>query len=438
MARQRRSSGMERSWSDPDSSPPLPQAIPLGIQHVLAMFLGNITVPIIIANVLGSSPTERIFLIQAAMLVAGLATLIQTIGIGPVGARLPIVQGTSFGYLPLTIPLASQFGLGAVLGAAFIGGLVQMVLGAVLPAIRRFFPPLVSGLVVLTIGLSLIPVGMEYVAGGRGAPDFGSLSNLGLGLFVFLLALGIHQYTRGFWSASAVILAVIGGYLVAIPLGKVNFEAVGSVPWFALPQPLYFGFSFPIAAVVGMVIMAVITTVETIGDIEGITTGGANRNATNSEVSGGILADGLGTAIASLLNAMPNTSYSQNVGLVAMTRMMSRYVVAYGAVLLLIAGLFPKFGAIIASMPNPVLGGATVIMFGFIAVTGMKLLMQAHLNARNSVIVAISLGVGLGIYLRPEITKSVFGPFALLLNSGLIPVAVLAILLNIILPPSRD
>lgn len=427
--------------SDPDQIPPLPQACGLGAQHMLAMFAGNVTVPIIVAFAVGASAEERVFLIQAAMIVAGFATLIQTVGIGPVGARLPIMQGTSFGFLPVCIPVAKAHGLGAVFGGAIVAGLAQIALGLALPKIRRFMPPLVGGIVVLTIGLTLLPVGLEYAAGGvplKGKPEFGSFQNLGLAALVLALALFFRFALRGFPSAASILLAMACGYLAAAAMGMVDWGRVESAEWFAPPSPLKYGLSFPALAVVGMLVMAFVTTVETVGDISGVTMGGAKREPTARELKGGILADGVGTLLAAPLNAFPNTSYSQNVGLVGFTRVMSRHVVSIGALFLIAAGLLPKAGAVVAVMPPAVLGGAAIVMFGMIASAGIQLMAREKLDARALTVAAVSIGLGLSFQRVPEATAAFHPQIANLLKSGIVPAAVLAVFLNIVLPRENN
>jgi len=419
---------------DPNHLPPWIQAVPLGLQHVLAMFAGNITVPVIIAGVIGADTAEKAFLIQAAMLVAGIATLIQTVGLGPIGARLPVVQGTSFGFLPVAIPIAKAYGLGAVFGASIVGGLVQVCLGLMLARIRRYFPPLVSGVVVLTIGIALLPTGVRYAAGGVGAADFGAFQHLGLAVFVIAVTLFVRYAFSGIASAAAVVIGMAAGYLLALPLGQVDLGPTAAAGWLSVPTPLSYGLSFPAVAVVGMVVMAFVTTVETVGDISGITMGGAHRPATDRELSGGVMADGIGTAVAAVLNALPNTSYSQNVGLVAFTGVMSRHVVTIGAVFLVIGGLIPKFGSIVASIPPAVIGGAAVIMFGMVAGAGLKLIAEAKMTRRNMAIVALSLGLGIGLAGVPDAVKLFPEGLRLLMVSGIIPAAVIAVVLNLVLP----
>lgn len=422
-----------------DGIPKLGNAIPLGFQHVLAMFAGNVTPLIIIANALGLPAGERAFLIQCAMFVAGITTLIQLYPIGPIGAKLPIVQGTSFGFLPTCLAISSKYGLAGVLGASFIGGFFEIFLGAFLKPLRKYFPPVVTGTVLLSIGLSLLPTGIRYFAGGAGAPDFGSFSNLLLGTIVLATILFFKQFTKGITSMSAILIGLVVGYLVAIPMGKINFQAVAQAGWIAFPTPFKYGMIFRADAIVAMLLMYVVTAVETVGDISGITIGGANREATDKELSGGVMADGLGSSIAALFNVLPNTSFSQNVGIVSLTGIMNRFVVAVGAIFLIVAGLFPKVGAVVAIMPQSVLGGAAIVMFAMIAISGINLITRDSLQGKNSIIVAVAMGLGFGLgsvpealVNMPETLKLIFG------GSGIVITGLIAIFLNIILPENEE
>ncbi len=418
-----------------DGRPPLGTSITLGMQHVLAMFVGNVAPIIIISNTLNLPVDQRAFLIQCAMFVAGLVSLIQCYPIGPVGARLPIVMGTSFGFLPVCIAIATKYGLPGVLGATLVGGIFEIFMGAFLKHIRKYFPPLVTGIVMLTIGLSLVATGMKYFAGGAGAKDFGSPQNLLLGATVLVIVLLLKHFTKGITSMSAVLIALIIGYMIAIPMGKVNFEAVANARWIAIPMPLQFGIEFHVDAIISMMVMFLITTVETVGDTCGITSGGLGRTATDKEVSGAVIADGVGSFIAAIFNVLPNTSYGQNVGLVTMTKIVNRFAIATGAGFLLIAGLFPKVGAIMAIMPASVLGGAAVVMFSMMIVGGINQITEEPLVGRNGTILAVSIGLGLGFSLVPDATQHFPALLKMLFSgSGVAISAIVAILLNIILP----
>ncbi|MCO5057614.1 MAG: purine permease [Rhizobiaceae bacterium] len=436
---------------DPDYTPPLAQAVPLGIQHVLAMFVSNVTPAIIVAGAAGfgfgsGSPDfpQLIYLIQMAMLFAGIATLFQTIGFGPVGGRLPIVQGTSFAFLPVMIPIVAGQGVAALpvlMGGIVIGGIFHFFLGTFIGRLRFALPPLVTGLIVLMIGLALIKVGIQYAAGGVpqiGTEQYGSLANWSVALVVIVVTLLLKFFTRGMWSIAAVLLGLIAGYLVALAMGMVSFANVGNAGWLTVPVPFKWGFQFSAAAVIGMCFMAIISAIETVGDVSGITKGGAGREATDREISGATYADGLGTAVAGVFGGLPNTSFSQNVGLISMTGVMSRHVVTYGAIFLIICGLIPKIGAIISTVPITVLGGGVIVMFGMVAAAGINMLSDVNWNRRNMVIFAVSLSVGLGLQLEPGALQHLPKTAQILLTSGLLPSAFLAIVLNLILPEEHD
>lgn len=443
--------GTPEQLRDPDYTPALSKAIPLGIQHVLAMFVSNVTPAIIVAGAAGfgfgsNSPDfpELLYLIQMSMLFAGIATLLQTITIGPVGAGLPIVQGTSFAFIPIMIPLVAGKGvdaLAALFGGIVIGGLFHAVLGLFIGKIRFALPPLVTGLVVTMIGLALIKVGIQYAAGGVpaiGTPEYGSLLNWSAALLVVCVTLGIKFFTKGMLSISAVLIGLIVGYFYALGVGMLTVDAIGA-SWarsaaFALPDPFRYGFEFSLAAIMGFCLMAFISAIETVGDVSGIAKGRAGREATDAEITGATYADGLGTALAGVFGGLPNTSFSQNVGLIAMTGVMSRHVVTIGALFLILCGLVPKVGGIIRTIPIEVLGGGVIVMFGMVVAAGMAMLSEVEWNRRNMVIFAISISIGLGLQLEPGAVQHMPDTFRILLTSGLLPAALIAIVLNLVLP----
>ncbi|MBW4706499.1 purine permease [Roseobacter sp. YSTF-M11] len=443
--------GTAEQLRDPNYTPALGKAIPLGIQHVLAMFVSNVTPAIIIAGAAGfgfgsNSPDfpELLYLIQMSMLFAGVATLLQTVTVGPVGAALPIVQGTSFAFIPIMIPLVAGRGvdaLAALFGGVLIGGLFHAVLGFFIGRIRFALPPLVTGLVVTMIGLALVKVGIQYAAGGVpaiGTPEYGSLLNWSAALVVIFVTLGLKFFSKGMLSVSAVLIGLIVGYFYALMVGMLSFEAIGS-SWarsaaFALPQPFKYGFEISFAAVLGFCLMAFISAIETVGDVSGITKGGAGREATDKEISGATYADGLGSAIAGIFGGFPNTSFSQNVGLIAMTGVMSRHVVTCGAIFLILCGLVPKVGGLIRTIPIEVLGGGVIVMFGMVVAAGISMLSDVDWNRRNMVIFAISLSIGLGLQLEPGAVQHLPDTLRILMTSGLLPAAFIAIILNLVLP----
>lgn len=425
------------SYSDPNITPPMGQAVPLGLQHVLAMFASNVTPSVIVAGAAGLQfgGAEQVYLIQMAMLFAGIATLFQTIGFGPIGARLPIMQGTSFAFVGVLAGIAATQGLGVALTSCIIGGLIHFALGSVIANIRYLFPPLVTGLVILAIGLYLVPVGIKYAAGGAAdfqmaAESFGSLMHWTVALTVIVVALGFKFMTKGMLSNAAILFGLIAGYLVAFMFGMVNFSSVSKASWITGLQTLPYGFEFNLGAVIGVTLVSIVSAVETVGDTSATAKAGAGREATDEEISGATYADGLGTAVAGVFGGLPNTSFSQNVGIVGMTGIMSRHVVTIAGAIMVLCGLIPKIGAIIASMPLPVLGGGVIVMFGMVASAGLNVLSEVKMSRRNMIIIALSLSIGLGFNLVPSAVQYLPGIWKTLATSAVAPTAFLAIILN--------
>ena len=428
-------------YDDPDLTPPLGQAVPLGLQHVLAMFASNVTPSIIVGGAAGLAfgGADLVYLIQMAMLFAGIATLFQTVGFGPIGARLPIMQGTSFAFVGVLAGIAATEGLGVALSACLIAGAFHFFLGAFIKNLRFLFPPLVTGLVILSIGLYLIPVAIKYAAGGAAtfqmeAESFGSLEHWTVALTVVVVALAVKFFGKGMWSSAAILIGLIAGYGMAMAFNIVNYDPVAKAAWFTVLKPLPYGFEFNLGAVLAVTLISVVSAIETVGDTSATTKAGAGRQATDKEISGATYADGLGTAIAAAFGGLPNTSFSQNVGIVGMTGVMSRHVVTIGALFLILCGMLPKIGAVIASMPLPVLGGGVIVMFGMVAAAGLNMLSDVPLNRRNMVIIAVSLAFGLGLNLVPTAVQYVPGVWNVILTSAVAPTAIVAIVLNLVLP----
>ena len=459
----KKTEGLSENVFQLDGKVPLKQAIPLGLQHVMAMFVGNLTPLLIITGACGIAGGEfadlQLHLLQNAMLVAGIVTLVQLFAIGPVGGKVPIIMGTSSGFIGVFNSVAVTMGggvlaYGAIMGAAIIGGLFEGVLGFFLKPLRKFFPAVVTGTVVLSIGLSLISVGINSFGGGNTAKDFGSMENLLLAIFVLAMILFFKHGTKGFTSSSAILLGIACGYVVAFIMGFVlpttgvtadgveytkswvlNWDKVANAAWFEIPRILPVKPVFDLRAILPVMIMFIVTAVETVGDISGVMEGGLGREATDKELSGGVICDGVGSAFAAVLGVLPNTSFSQNVGLVAMTKVVNRFALATGAIFLVLCGLIPKLGAIVSIMPQSVLGGAAVMMFSSIVVSGIQLITKEPLNARSLTIVSVALGVGYGMGANPgvlahapQFVKLIFG------GSGIVPAAMVAILLNVVLP----
>ena len=446
---------------------PLTKAVPLGLQHVLAMFVGNLTPILIITGACGIGAGSefaelQVDLLQNAMLVAGIVTLVQLYAIGPVGGKVPIIMGTSSGFIGVFNSVAKVMGggiagYGAIMLASVLGGLFETVLGFLLKPLRRFFPAVVTGTVVLSIGLSLVSVGVGSFGGGNAAADFGSLENLALGALVTVVIIAFKHGTKGMTSASSILIGIIAGYIASAVMGLflsptgitadgveytkawvLNWDKVAEASWFSIPKLMPVPLVFDLRAIVPVLIMFIVTAVETVGDISGVMEGGMGREATDSELSGGVICDGLGSSFAALFGVLPNTSFSQNVGLVAMTKIVNRHALATGAVFLVFCGLLPKLAALISIMPQSVLGGAAVMMFSSIVISGIQLITKEPLTARNITIVSTALGLGYGIGANgaviaglPEAVQLIFG------GSGIVPAAVAAIVLNIIIPKER-
>ena len=447
---------------------PLTKAVPLGLQHVLAMFVGNLTPILIITGACGIGAGSefaelQVDLLQNAMLVAGIVTLVQLYAIGPVGGKVPIIMGTSSGFIGVFNSVAKVMGggiagYGAIMLASVLGGLFETVLGFLLKPLRRFFPAVVTGTVVLSIGLSLVSVGVGSFGGGNAAADFGSLANLALGALVTVVIIAFKHGTKGMTSASSILIGIIAGYIASAVMGLflsptgitadgveytkawvLNWDKVAEASWFSIPKLMPVPLVFDLRAIVPVLIMFIVTAVETVGDISGVMEGGMGREATDSELSGGVICDGLGSSFAALFGVLPNTSFSQNVGLVAMTKIVNRHALATGAVFLVFCGLLPKLAALISIMPQSVLGGAAVMMFSSIVISGIQLITKEPLTARNITIVSTALGLGYGIGANgaviaglPEAVQLIFG------GSGIVPAAILAIVLNIVIPREKE
>ena len=445
----------------------LKQALPLGMQHVLAMFVGNLTPLLIITGACGLAGGEfadlRVTLLQNAMLVAGIVTLVQLYSIGPIGGKVPIIMGTSSGFIGVFSSVTASMGggvlaYGAIMGASLIGGLFETVLGFFLKPLRKLLPSVVTGTVVLSIGLSLISVGVNSFGGGNTAQDFGSVENLLLAIFVLVVILICKHSGSTFLNSSSILVGIICGYIAAFLMGLVlpttalnaegvtytkawvlNWNKVAEAKWFALPQLMPVKPVFDMRAIAPVMIMFIVTAVETVGDISGVIMGGMDREATDTELSGGVICDGIGSSFAALFGVLPNTSFSQNVGLVSMTKVVNRFALATGGIFLILCGLVPKLGALVSIMPQSVLGGAAVMMFSSIVVSGIQLITREPLTPRSLSIVSVALGLGYGIGANngilahaPQMLALVFG------GSGIVPAALVAILLNLAIPKDEN
>ncbi|MEH8108956.1 nucleobase:cation symporter-2 family protein [Gallibacterium anatis] len=421
-----------------EDKPPFGLGLLLAAQHLLAALGGIIAVPLVIGNVLQLPTADTIVLVNAALLISGVVTIIQCLGVGSIGIRLPSVMGTSFTFVAAALAIGfSEDGVAGILGASLVGSLVMIIGSFFMPSIRKLFPPVVTGTVVTMIGLSLIPVAVDWFAGGqRGEPQYATPENLTMALFVLALVVILVQWGKGIFSAAAIVIGMLAGYCVALALGWVNFDGVKQAQVFALPQPLHFGLSFPISGIIGMSIAYLVTIVESSGNFLAL------GNATKTEITGdhlrrGVLCDGVGSALAAIMSTTPFSSFSQNIGVISLTGVASRYVVAMTGSLLVLAGLFPVFGALIVSIPLPVLGGAGLMMFAMIIAAGIQMLDKVERTKRNGLIIAISIGCGLAVTTRPEILDKLPAFFKEIFGSGITVGSLLALILNLILPEEK-
>ena len=423
-----------------DGIPKFSQALPLALQHVVAMIVGCVTPAIIVSNVANLSTADRVILIQAALVVSALSTLLQLFPIGKkngfrLGAALPVIMGISFAYVPSMQSIAADYGVPAILGAQIVGGVVAFIVGAFVMQIRKFFPPLITGTVVFTIGLSLYPTAINYMAGGTSSPTYGSWQNWTIAFITLVVVTVLNHFGKGIFKLASILIGIIVGYVVSLFFGMVDFASIGSAAAFQVPQPLHFGIMFEPSSCIAIAILFAINSIQAIGDFTATTSGSIDREPTDKELQGGIMGYGVTNILGALLGGLPTATYSQNVGIVTTTKVVNRCVLGLTAVILLAAGLIPKFSALLTTIPQCVLGGATVSVIASIAMTGMKLVMSEEMTYRNSSIVGLAAALGMGISQAtaalstfPSWVVTIFG------RSPVVVATIVAVLLNIILP----
>lgn len=420
--------------------PPFSKTLPLAMQHVVAMIVGCVAPAIILSGATGLSGEDQVRLIQASLLFSGIATIIQLFPIGGFcGSGLPVIMGASFAHVPLLIALGEQFDISTVLGAQFAGGLVAILVGIFYNKLSRIFTPLVTGTVVFTIGLSLYPTAITYMAGGSGAADFGSPKNWFVALVTLAVVTFFSYFTKGICKLASILIGILCGYVLALALGMVSFESVAQAGWFQFTSPLYFGMHFEPTAMISMAIMYIVGSLEIMGDFTSTAGGGLSRAVSDKEMTGGIIGNGFISMIAAFFGGLPTATFSQNVGIVIMTKVVNRCVLGLAAVFIVCAGLIPKFSALLTTVPSSVLGGATVSVFAMIAMTGIRLVVQQGLNTRNTAIVGLAVAMGSGVVqvadcfaLFPEWAKTIFG------TSPVVIATITAVVLNLVLPKEVD
>lgn len=418
---------------------PVAKAIPFGLQHILAMFVANIAPILIVAGVCNISEQEKATLIQCAMLIAGIGTLIQLFPVWRIGSGLPIVMGISFTFVSIFSYIGATYGYGAIMGAVLIGGIIEGCLGLLAKYWTKIITPIVSASVVTAIGFSLLSVGASSFGGGTGAEDFGSVKNWTLGSITLLCCILFNLFAKSYWKQLSVLFGLVVGYIVAIPMGMVDFSSLSSTAIVSFPQFMPFKMEFNINAIVSVTLIFLVSATETIGDTSALASSGLGRDVTAKETAGSIACDGFISSISSLFGCLPITSFSQNVGLVAMTKVVNRFTIGTGAVIMILAGIFPIFGAVLATLPNAVLGGCTIMMFGTIVVSGLQMVSKCGFSHRNITIAALSLSVGIGFTQVPEVfavfPKIVQTVFA---ENCVAVVFVVALLMNLILPKEME
>lgn len=414
---------------------PLLQAIPFGLQHVLAMFVANITPIIILANVVGIDSAVSATLIQNCMIIAGIGTLIQLYPIWRIGSRLPIVMGISFTFLSASLAIATSQGMGVLMGAVILGGVIEGLLGLFPRYWTKLIPHVVAATVVTAIGFSLLPIGANSFAGGQGAADFGSAQNWIVGTFTLVVCLGFQIFAKGFFRSLSVLIGLIAGYILAACMGMVNFSGLQDVGFVSLPNFMPFKPEFELGAFLSILAIYMVSATETIGDTSALCVSALNRTTHKREMGSSVACDGFVSSIAGLFGCTPITSFSQNVGLAAISGVVNRFAIATGACIMILGGVFPAVGAILTTIPQAVLGGCTMMMFGSIMFAGFRMLSNCGFTDRNMIIVALSLSIGLGFTqaagmfaIFPQIIQTVFA------ENCVAVVFLLAVILNLILP----
>ena len=434
---ERKNTAVDRALFKLNGKPSWPSAIPQALQHILAMLVGNITPPILLAANMNLPEEEKILLMQAAMLIGGITTLLQLFPVLGFGMGLPSVMGVAFAYMPILLTIGVNYGMPTLLGAQLVGGLSSIFVGMAIGKIRRFFPPIVSGTVVLSIGLSLYGTAINYMAGGQaGAPEFGVGKFWLIALIVLIVTLACNLFGKRYLKVSGMLVGIGVGYVISLLWGNmINFSSIATTPWVALPKFFYWGIKFELFPCVLMVLMYIVQAVQTIGDVSCTAMGGFGREATDKELGGAIKGQGICGMLGACIGGLPTDPYSQNVGLIVTTKVVAKRVFMIVGGVMILAGLLPKFGAIMTTIPYPVLGGATITVFAAITMSGIELITEQEMNYRNKLIVGISLALGVGLTAvsaslqhLPEMIQKVIGSSPILVSF------VMAFVLNIVTP----
>ncbi len=415
------------------------KAIPFGLQHILAMFVANIAPILIVTGVIKMPLEQSAALVQSAMIVAGIGTLIQLYPIWRIGSGLPIVMGISFTFVSIACVIGSKYGYGGILGAVLVGGILEGILGLGAKYWRRFVPPIVAATVVTSIGFSLLGVGANSFGGGFGNPNFGDASYIIVGTVTLVSCIGFNIVAKSFYKQLSVLFGLVVGYVLAYFMGMVDLSRMSDVSMISIPKLMPFSMEFHADAIFAFFLIFLVSATETIGDTSAMTAIGLKRNVTDKEVSGSITCDGLISSLSSIFGCMPITSFSQNVGLIAMTKVVNRFAIMTGAVIMILSGLFPALGVLLASLPESVLGGCTLMMFGSIVVSGVQMIAGCGYSTRNVTIASLALSIGIGFTQNPAIFKIFPNLIKNVFAENCVAVVfIVAIVLNLILPEDKD
>ena len=419
-----------------DDNPNLGTKLLLGLQHIFAAFGGIIVVPLVISSALGFDSAMSMTVISASIMAAGIATVIQAKGVGRIGSRVACIMGTDFTFVSPALSVGSALGLPGIIGATILGAFFEIILSYFIKPLMKLFPPIVTGTVVCLIGLTLIPVSMDWAAGGSGAADYGSLINVSIAMSVMIITLLLNRYGKGILSTASILIGMLIGYIICIPLGKIDFSPIAQASFISVPQIFQYGVTINLEALIAFLPAYFVTTIETVGCLKAVGEV-SNVEMDDKKIGSGVLADGVGSIIGGVVGSFPNTSFSQNVGLIPLTKVASKHVAIMAGLLLILLGLFPKLAAVINSIPSPVLGGAGIVMFGTVAASGIKTLSSVEINDRNLLIIATSIGLGLGVTFRPDFLAQLPGGLQMIFSSGISTGTIVALILNIVLRESK-
>ena len=419
-----------------NDNPSLAKKILFGTQHIFAAFGGIIVVPLVIASALGLDAKTTTTLISATILASGLATIIQAKGVGKVGSRVACIMGTDFTFVSPSISVGSVLGLPGIIGATILGAFLEIILSFFIKPLMKFFPPLVTGTVVCLIGLTLLPVAIDWAAGGSGAADYGDLKNIGVAAFVLVVTLILNRSKKGIISSASILIGMVIGYIVCIPLGMVDFNEVKEASWISIPRIFEYGVTFDFKALIAFLPAYFVTTIETVGCLKAVGES-SNIEMKEEQIGAGVLADGVGSIIGGIVGSFPNTSFSQNVGVISLTKVASKYVAVMAGIILVTLGFLPKIAALVTQIPQPVLGGVGIVMFGTVAAAGIKTLSKVKLTERNLLIIAISIGLGLGVTFRPDFIAKLPESIKMVFSSGISLGTIAALVLNLVLKEDK-